>query len=145
MIDIPQGLWAETIEIFRSCGNGRRECVAYWRGPAADPARITRVVHPKHTATAGHYRVDDAWLTRFWIELAKAGESVRVQVHTHGGRAGHSGTDNEGALVYQAGFLSLVLPGFASRDDCRWAAFLAELDEAGRWRSVSLDGRLRWA
>src|SRR6267378_3453248 len=62
VIAIPAPLWSETIGIFRSCGGGRLECVAYWMGPASDHARITRVVHPQHTATPFHYRVDDEWL-----------------------------------------------------------------------------------
>lgn len=145
MIAVPADAWTETLTIFRECGAGRRECVAYWLadGPGGD--QIRRVVHPEHSATRGHYQVDDAWLTRFWIELARTGEAVAVQVHTHGGRAFHSVTDDEGAIVYEPGFLSLVLPGFALKDDCHEASHLAELDSAGRWRPVRRDSRLRWA
>src|SRR5262249_29466051 len=129
---------------FRSCGAGRRECVVYWLMSSSAPGRIQRMVHPEHSATAWHYQVDPAWLTAFWVELAKSGERVLAQVHTHGGRACHSPTDDDGALVYQAGFLSLVLPGFAMRNDSAQNAFLAELDESGKWREVTIEERLRW-
>ncbi len=144
MIAVPETVWHETLRVLRTCGSGRRECVAYWVRPASEPARVTRMVHPEHHATATHYRVDDAWLTQFWIELAHSGESVSVQVHTHSGLAGHSHTDDEGALVYQTGFLSLVLPGFAIQDHCRDDAYLAELDAAGHWVAVAMEERLRW-
>ena len=143
MIVVPVDVWSQTLAILRECGAGRRECVAYWLTSAPGEEDVQRVVHPKHTATVGYYRVDDAWLTGFWIDLARSGEAVAVQVHTHGGRASHSPTDDEGAIVYQPGFRSLVLPGFALRDDCRDRAYLAELDHRGRWRRVPLTG-IRW-
>jgi hypothetical protein len=140
---VPEDVWTATLERLRSCGGARRECVVYWVGSGAAGA-IARAVHPVHTATPVHYQVDDAWLTRFWVDLATTAEQVRAQVHTHGGRASHSPTDDKGALVYQEGFLSLVLPGFAMRDDCKEDAFLAELDSTGSWRRVPVRERLAW-
>jgi hypothetical protein len=145
VIEISSPIWSQTVEHFRTCGGRRRECVAYWIGPAHLPGTVTRVVHPIHTATGRHYRVDDAWLTRFWVELAGTGETVRVQVHTHGGRACHSPTDDEGALVYEPGFLSLVVPGFAMQDDAVDRTYLAELDAFGRWHEVTIGERLQWS
>jgi hypothetical protein len=145
LIKVSAPLWSETAERFRSCGDGRRECVVYWIGPASIPGTITRVVHPKHTATDRYYRVDDGWLTGFWVELAGTGETVRVQVHTHGGRACHSPTDDEGALLYEPGFLSLVVPGFAMRHDAAERTYLAELDALGSWHEVTVQERLQWS
>ena len=144
MTEVPESVWLDTVDTFRVCGRGRKECVVYWVGPAADYARVTRAVHPVHSATSQHYEVDGAWLTGFWVELADLDESVRVQVHTHRTLAGHSPTDDSGALVYQAGFLSLVLPWFATRTDPRHGAFLAELNHDGLWAEVSVDERLTW-
>ncbi len=39
---------------------------------------------------------------------------MRVQVHTHPFEAGQSGIDDAFALVPAPGFLSLVIPGFAT-------------------------------
>jgi len=144
VIIVPADAWAETLESFRSCGAGQRECVVYWLVQEPDHAKVCRVVHPVHMASARYYRVDDAWLTRFWLELARTGEAVAAQVHTHGRLASHSPTDDEGAIVYLPGFLSLVLPGFAMRDDSRKGAYLVELDADGRWRPLPPAARLKW-
>jgi proteasome lid subunit RPN8/RPN11 len=143
-MEISAPIWSETIDRFRICGDGRRECVVYWVGPASIPGTITRVVHPKHTATGRYYRIDETWLTGFWLELAGTGETVRIQVHTHGGRPCHSSTDDEGALVYESGFLSLVVPGFATHDDAVERTYLAELDAQGTWHEVTVHERLQW-
>jgi hypothetical protein len=144
LIAVAGDVWSATLDQLRTCGAGRRECVVYWVGPAQTAGLVTRVVHPIHTAKPWHYQVDDAWLTQFWLGLASTHESVRLQVHTHGGRAFHSPTDDAGALVYQQGFLSLVLPGFAMRNDCLRQAFLAELDGAGIWHPVRFREKLAW-
>ena len=145
MIAVGSEVWSETLGQVRRCGAGRRECVVFWVGSAEATGVITRMVHPKHTATPWHYRVDDAWLNGFWLGLARSHESVKAQVHTHGSRASHSRTDDMGALVYQEGFLSLVVPRFAMQDDCRDRAFLAELDASGQWREVEVGERFTWA
>jgi hypothetical protein len=126
----------------RACGAGRNECVAYWVGPADDAAFVDAVVHPEHTATPAHYEIDQTWLHHFWLGLARTSRCVRVQVHTHGGRAGHSLTDDRWPLVHTAGFLSLVVPHFAAGASHGNEMFLAELDSGGIWRSVSPRERL---
>lgn len=142
MISVPGSVWTATLTTLRGCGEGRRECVAYWVAPAG-AIRVARVVHPLHTSTAVHYGVDDAWVNSFWLELARSAERVVAQVHTHRGRACHSWTDDEGALVYEAGFLSLVLPTFAISDGLD-GAFLAELDQDGAWRALRVEEGVRW-
>ena len=144
MIAVTSETWSSTLAMLRSCGAGRRECVVYWVGPVSDPGLVTRAVHPDHTASPSHYEVDGAWHTGFWLHLANTQEQVRVQVHTHGGRAFHSVRDNKNALIYTFGFLSLVLPGFAMSDECRKTAFLAEVAANGCWKHISVGSRLKW-
>lgn len=136
---IPQSVLGDTFAQLRSCGQGRRECVAYLLGPAASPDVVDEVVHPEHTSSGGGYQVDDRWLTHFWFELARRGKSVRVQVHTHPGRVGHSSTDDEWALVHTPGFLSLVIPYFASGPVGLGQVHLAERTTDGSWRGVRPD------
>ena len=69
MIAVPAQLVADTFAIFRDCGGGRRECVAYWLGPADTPEKVDEVIHPKHTSMGGEYQIDDQWLTTFWFAL----------------------------------------------------------------------------
>lgn len=135
-------LFAETFDHLRTCGDGRRECQALWVGPWSDPDRITRVVHPRHSASAVGFRLDEAWLTAFWSSLAEAGEGVRVQIHTHPGAAFHSATDDAFPILATPGFLSLVIPRFALGPVGFEMAFLARFDEDHRWREVPISDHL---
>jgi hypothetical protein len=139
---IPATLFAETFAVLRQCGGGRRECQVLWTSPWALPTEITRVIHPHHIATAGGFAVSSNWISDFWMELARDGHGVRVQVHTHPGDAFHSATDDAYPIIHTVGFLSLVLPDFARGAVGFNGAYLAEIDVHGQWREVSPDARL---
>jgi hypothetical protein len=135
-------LVSNTLATLRSCGRGERECVVWWVGPARTPDEVDEVVHPVHLGQMGYYEVDSAWLHTFWVDLGRRRRSIRVQVHTHRSDAFHSMTDDLGAVVQVPGFLSLVLPGFATDDSCLERAFLAELDAKGRFIEVPIRSRI---
>jgi hypothetical protein len=139
---VPARLLVETFRQFRSCGGGRRECQVLWTSPWASPGTISRIVHSAHRAHAGGFSVVDAWLNDFWTSLAKRGEGVRLQAHTHPLEAFHSATDDDFPIIQTAGFLSLVVPNFgmgrASLDDC----YLCEMTASGGWRPVAIDDRI---
>ncbi len=137
-------LFEETFDCLRHCGAGRRECQALWVGPWSDPERITRLVHPRHSASAVGFQLDDNWLTRFWSELGEAGEGIRVQIHTHPGAAYHSATDDAFPILAVPGFLSLVIPRFATAPAGLEGAFLAQLGAGGRWREVPIHDHLEF-
>jgi hypothetical protein len=139
VLEVDATVCAKTIEQFRRCGEGRRECVAYWVALLLTADRIDGVVHPDHSAMPWHYRVDDAWLSAFWGRLARERRTVRAQVHTHGGRAGHSETDDEFPAVHEAGFLSLVLPRFAMGPLDPAAVYVARYERGGGWSRHSLE------
>lgn len=141
-LEIEGGVWPSTLGHLRSCGRGRSECVVYWLG-AAGGQKVTEATHPVHTATPRHYEVDRLWFRDLSLRLARERLSILCQVHTHGGRAFHSKTDDEGAASYLPGMLSLVLPGWALADDCLRGAYLAELRPDGRWAEVKIAERLR--
>lgn len=136
---LPRQLLDETFDRLRSCGGGRRECQSLWVGPWSDPQLVTRIVHPRHSASAVGFTLDDDWLTSFWSALADGGEGVRVQVHTHPGAAYHSATDDAFPILAVPGFLSLVIPRFALGPTGFENAFLARFDEDGRWREVPIE------
>lgn len=140
-----EGLLREAFSVTRACGAGERECVAYLSGPLDDADVVDEVVHPHHTASSGGYRVSPSWLHAFWLDLARRGREVRLQVHTHPGAAYHSSTDDELPLAQTAGFLSLVLPNFAQGPSTLVNAHLAELSPDGSWASVSPNDRLEVA
>lgn len=110
--------------------------------PVAGPGQISRVVHPEHEASPVGFQLDQTWLTRFWLDTARDGLSVRVQIHTHPGPAYHSATDDAFPIVHSPGFLSLVIPNFATGPVGFDRAFLAQIAEDGRWREVAIHDHL---
>ena len=143
LFSIPKAVLVETFSIFRSCGNGLRECQVLWTSSWEDPQKITNVVHPAHRAHAGGFVLESAWLNRFWFELAKRNQGIRVQVHTHPGEAFHSETDDLYPIVHTPGFLSLVIPDFATGRVGLSKAFLTELDSQGQFQEVSPSARMK--
>lgn len=136
MISLAAGVLERSFEQLRRCGDGCRECVVLWAGPLARPGRVDYLVHPVHTASAAGYDIDPLWIGQLWLELAEHGRTVRAQVHTHPGRAYHSSRDDAHALVHTAGYLSLVVPRFATGAVGLTGAYLAERDRDGSWREL---------
>lgn len=137
-IRLPQQLLEDTFQSLRQCGEGRRECQALWVGSWSDPELVTQVVHPRHSASAVGFQLDDDWFSSFWIRLADENLGVRVQVHTHPGLAYHSSIDDENPVVATPGFLSLVIPNFAQGPVGVEGAFLAQIDTSGKWHQVAI-------
>lgn len=132
----------ETFDHLVRCGNGLRECQVAWLSPWRLPDTITDVVHTKHTATAGGFRVDDTWLTTLWHRLADSETGARVQVHTHPGPAFHSHIDDHWPLIHTPGFLSLVIPNFAMGPVGFEGAHLVEVAADGHWQPVRITEKL---
>jgi hypothetical protein len=136
MITLAAGVLERSFEQLRRCGDGRRECVVLWTGPLAQPGRVDGVVHPAHTASAAGYDIDPTWIGQLWLELAEHRRTVRAQVHTHPGSAYHSSRDDAHALVHTPGYLSLVVPAFASGPIGLVGAFLTERASDGSWHEL---------
>jgi hypothetical protein len=133
VLTLPETLLTATFEQFRSCGDGHRECVAYWCADRSEPDVLTRVVHPAHTAFGGGYQVDDDWVMQFFVSLHRSEELGRVQIHTHPRAAGHSWIDDGYSLVPAAGFFSLVVPDFALGLVGLDRTHLVEMRADGEW------------
>lgn len=139
---VPEAVLRDTFAVLRRCGGGWRECQVLWTAPWANPDTVTTVIHPLHRAHGDGFELDGAWLTTFWQHLVAEGHGVRVQVHTHPGRAFHSATDDAWPIVHTPGFLSLVIPRFALGTPGLDGAYLVEVGPDGRWREVSPAERL---
>ena len=139
---LPRALLERTFLHFRSCGEGRRECQALWVGPWAHPQVITEVVHPRHSASPVGFQLENAWLSEFWTRLSVENLGIRVQCHTHPGAAYHSATDDAYPILHTPGFLSLVIPAFATGPVGFDHAFLARIDKKGRWGEVRIPDHL---
>ncbi len=128
-----EGLLEETFSVLRDHGAGRRECVVYLVAPRRISGIVDEALHPIHHCHEHHYEIDSDWLHRTWIDLARRGREIRVQVHTHGREAFHSKTDDCFPIVQTPGFLSLVIPDFATGPASLERAYLAELRDGGVW------------
>lgn len=135
-LKIGEGLLRETFATLRGCGAGRRECVVYWTGTRSDPTTATAILHPDHRSQPNFYEIDQAWLHRASVTLAREGRSIRAQVHTHGREAFHSETDDGYPAVQTPGFLSLVVPWFASGPISLDGAYLARLGAHGAFEEI---------
>jgi hypothetical protein len=133
-VKIAPGVIEGSFETFRSCGAGRDECVVYWSGSLDAPGLVDRFHHPQHTAGPFGYDVDGAWLTDFLPSLSDEGRTVRVQVHTHPTSTFHSSRDDGMALMYVAGFLSLVIPDFGLGEPTLDRSYMTVLDKSGLWQ-----------
>lgn len=137
-----RALFQGTFEQFRSCGRGRNECQALWVGPVADPELVSHLVHPLHDASPVGFQLNAEWLTDFWLKMARERLCVRAQVHTHPGAAYHSATDDAFPIVHSPGFLSLVIPRFATGPVGFDGAYLTRIGDDGAWRQVAIEDHL---
>jgi len=124
-----------TFRVFRECGQAECECVVYWTGPGLEDL-IDGYEHPIHGRSPFGYDIDSHWLTDFWKRLAASKRSVKVQVHTHPGEAFHSATDDQWPIVSQAGFVSLVVPDFATGETSLDRVWVGQLEADGTWRCL---------
>jgi hypothetical protein len=126
----------ESFRMLRTCGRGECECVVYWTGPAFDDL-VDGIEHPVHKRSALGYQIDDGWLTECWKRLGTSKRSVKAQVHTHPGEAFHSATDDQWPIVSQSGFISIVIPNFASGEPSLNNAWVGRLQPNGEWRQLA--------
>jgi hypothetical protein len=139
---IPRRMIEQTFATFRSCGENQRECQLYWLSPWDNPLVLTEVVHPKHWSSRYGLRIESDWINQFWNDLAERGLGVRIQVHTHPSDAFHSATDDAYPLLFDAGFLSLVIPDFAMGPVGFRDAYLTEIQSDGAWQQVAISERI---
>lgn len=142
MLHLPRRMLEESFTIFRACGAYHRECQLYWASPWSECSMLSTVVHPKHGSSYYGLSIDDRWIGEFWNELVERDLGVRVQVHTHPDEAFHSQTDDAFPLLFDVGFLSLVIPDFARGPIGFEDAFLAEIQPDGRWQEVPIASRI---
>jgi len=126
-----------SFEQLRKCGARRAECVVYWCASLNQPDLLIGVVHPEHHARYGGYQVDSAWVNQFFLDLRRTRQTVRAQVHTHPGTAGHSEIDDHFSLAPADGFLSLVIPYFATGQATLSGAALVQMQPDGSWAQLS--------
>lgn len=132
LLRLASDILQKTFSTLRECGRGQCECAIYWIGPSESNA-VNGVEHPIHRRSPFGYEIDDHWLTDFWKRLAASKHSIKAQVHTHPGEAFHSATDDKWPIVSQEGFLSIVIPDFATGEISLENTWIGRLNEDGVW------------
>lgn len=140
---LSRNLLEHTFKIFNECGCGQRECQVLWTSSWQSPDIITNIFHSKHGSHRYNFEVDSSWLNKLWLDLAEMEHGIRFQVHTHPNEAFHSSTDDEFPIIHSTGFLSLVIPDFATGSATLERAFLTRIHEDGNWREVSITKNLK--
>jgi hypothetical protein len=132
VLSIHKAVFEGTFRTLRECGRAECECAVYWTGPASDNL-VNGIEHPVHHRSPSGYEVDDVWLTEFWCRLAREKRSVKAQIHTHPGLAFHSSTDDKWPIVVREGFVSIVIPDYASGKPSLERAWIGRLKSDGKW------------
>jgi len=103
----------ETQAYIEEHGAEGTEAYVFWAGAVADrEAYISTCVYPTANARHGGVKVPLRKMTEINLELRDRDQIVLAQVHSHPGVARHSPVDEEKAVSFHEGFVSIVVPDF---------------------------------
>lgn len=143
---IPETVLRNTI-VGLSYGAGR-EMLCYWVGtvvspqPSGDSAIVTTVAFPRIESAYAQFKLAEGQMGLITSWCAARRLWVLAQVHTHPTDESHSEADECWPASHRRGFLSVVLPFFASLSsvrDPKWRAY--ESEGGGSWTEISVNDR----
>ena len=138
---IPRAIIAETELHLQRHALVSEEGMVIWSGVVEKDARIVRTcLHPRQRCTVVGVDVPIEESQRINEVLNERGETLLAQVHSHPGGVFHSNTDNNFAVTFTLGFVSIVVPFFGRQglyDLCRCGVWVHE--GYGKWRRLSED------
>jgi hypothetical protein len=89
------------------------EAYVFWAGAVADgEGYVSTCIYPTANARHGGVKVPLRKMTEINLELRDRDQLVLAQVHSHPGVARHSPVDEEKAVSFHEGFVSIVVPDF---------------------------------
>jgi hypothetical protein len=100
---------------------------------------ITTLILPDQENTYGRAVITRAGLLRVSEIVREKDLFIMAQVHTHPRQAFHSSGDDEGAIGYYRGFLSLVIPSFAAGDPELYRCAAYRYQAGGQWQEIPPD------
>ncbi len=135
--ELRRGVLEETQHLLRARSRTRSEAYTVWVGELQLDHAVVREAWPVMAeADSRHAMVSFDDVLELGARVAARKWFILAQLHTHGGRAFHSSTDDAYPISSQVGFLSIVVPNFGSDPPgVGWAYY--EHEGAGRWRSIS--------
>ena len=138
---VPRACADEVQAHMREVGRAGHEVLGLWVGhQEGERFTVAQTVIPAQR----HIRTGDGVcvvvgpeeLHRLNVWLFRQKLTLLAQIHSHPGRAYHSGTDDDNAVATATGCLSLVVPDFAARPFAVDTTAVYRLDPRGRWREV---------
>ena len=110
---IPRAIIAETELHLQRHALVSEEGMVVWSGVVEKDTRIVRTcLHPRQRCTVVGVDVPIEESQRINGVLNERGETLLAQVHSHPGGVFHSNTDNNFAVTFTLGFVSIVVPFF---------------------------------
>lgn len=143
-IRISQELWTKTWSGLRERGAAKREALCVWAGDRQHlPWEVTDVIFlgdlPGVEGFALFHRISREAVTQLFGLLQAKGLDLIADVHTHPADwVGLSETDQEHPLEYRIGFISVVLPNYATSEPLLEAAGVHEYTGSMKWKTLEL-------
>jgi len=138
---IPRAIIAETESHLQKHALVNEEGMVVWSGVVERDTKVVRTcLHPRQCCTV--VGVDVPVEEAQWINevLNEKGEILLAQVHSHPGGAFHSHTDNNFAVTFTLGFISIVVPFFGRQGlSDPWKCGIWVHEGYGKWRRLSED------
>ena len=135
-------LWRHVLEELRRRGEGLHEAGAFLLGTEKSGTRHIRAVvfydelDPDAYSSGVCILHGDAF-SKLWVVCREKGMTVVGDVHTHGGRATHSGSDRTNPMIARAGHVALIVPNFAKPPVRLQRLGVYQYLGAHRWRDLS--------
>ena len=111
---IPQYVLHQAERYLREHGSRGEEGMVLWSGIrlGENKAMVKSCIHPQQYCTPVSFDVPLDESQRINVLLEQKKEVIIAQVHTHPGRAFHSGTDDNFPVTFIVGLFSIVVPNF---------------------------------
>lgn len=125
---IPEAVIEETQRFLRSHGANGHEAYMLWAGGFSEhEAYVTTCVEPEVPTRPGGVKIPTRKMTQINRALLERDQLLVAQVHSHPGQAFHSNVDERKAVTFHEGFVSIVVPDYASTS-------VADLQACGVYR-----------
>lgn len=125
---VPEAVIEETQRFLRSHGANGHEAYMLWTGGfSQQEAYVTTCIEPDVPTRPGGVKIPTRKMTQINRVLLERDQLLVAQVHSHPGGAFHSHVDERKAVTFHEGFVSIVVPDYASIS-------VADLEACGVYR-----------
>ena len=136
---IPKAIIAVTELHLKKHALLNEEGMVIWSGVIERDSKVVRrCLHPEQRCTVSGVNIPVGEAQRINEILYEKGETLLAQVHSHPGAAFHSYTDNNFAITFTLGFISIVVPFFGQLGLSNFHRCGVWIHEGyGKWRRLN--------